>query len=59
MLPKWTVTYVRNKKRNEQKEVDVFAETVFEAWYNGMVIIGIKEKTEEFTIKGVNPKKTV
>ena len=29
MLPKWTVTYVKNSKRNEKKEVDVFAETVF------------------------------
>ena len=59
MLPKWTATYVRNDNEKKEKTVDVFAETVFQAWYNAMCLIQILEKTEEYTIKSVNPRKTI
>jgi len=55
MLPKWTAKYVRKDNKQEEKSVDVFAETVFQAWYNAMCIIQIVEKTEEYEIKSVNP----
>ena len=55
MLPKWKAKYVRNDNEQEEKSVDVFAETVFQAWYNAMCTIQILEKTEEYTIKSVNP----
>ncbi len=55
MLPKWKATYVRNDNEQEEKSVDVFAETVFQAWYNAMCTIQILEKTEKYTIKSVNP----
>ena len=58
MLTKWTAKYVRDDKKEEAKELDVFAETVFQAWYNAMCAIQIIEKTESFTIKSVNPKKS-
>jgi len=58
MLPKWTVKYSRNDNPDIKKEVDVFGETVFQAWFNAMNIIQIIEKTEEYFIKGVNPKKS-
>ena len=58
MLPKWTATYVRNDNEQEEKSVEIFAESVFQAWYNAMCIIQILEKTEEYSIRGVNPLKT-
>ena len=58
MLPKWTATYVRDDTTGKTKEVDVYAETVFKAWWNAMSVIQILEKTEDFTIKSVNPKKS-
>ena len=58
MLPKWTATYFRNDNEKELKSIDVFAETVFKAWWNAMNVIQILEKTEEYQIKSVNPKKT-
>ena len=58
MLPKWTAKYVRNDNRQDQKTIHVFGETIFQAWYNAMCIIQIIEKTEEYTIKSVNPFKT-
>ncbi len=58
MLPKWTAKYVRNDNLQEQKTIEVFAETIFQAWYNAMCTIQIIEKTEEYTIKSVNPFKT-
>ena len=59
MLPKWTAIYFTNLNEQEEKSVEVFAETVFQAWYNAMCIIQILEKTEEYTIKSVNPTKAV
>ena len=59
MLPKWTATYVTDNNEQEEKSVEIFAETVFQAWYNAMCIIQILEKTEEYTIKSVNPTKAV
>ena len=56
MLPKWTATYVRNDNDKKEKTVDIYAETIFQAWYNAMSIIQILEKTESYTIKNVNPK---
>ncbi len=58
MLPKWTAKYVRDDNTQDIKELDVFAETVFKAWWNAMSVIQILEKTESFTIKSVNPKKS-
>ena len=58
MLPKWTALYIRDDKTEETKELEVYGETVFQAWYNAMCAIQIIEKTESFTIKGVNPKKS-
>lgn len=58
MLPKWTAIYVMRDNISDKKEIDVFAETIFQAWYNAMCIIKIKEKTSEFDIKRVIPKKT-
>ena len=58
MLPKWTAIYFRDDKTEDIKELDVFAETVFKAWWNAMSVIQILEKTERFTIKSVNPKKS-
>ena len=55
MLPKWTAKYFRNDNEQEDKSVEVFAESVFQAWYNAMCVIQIIEKTEEYTIKSVNP----
>lgn len=55
MLPKWTAKYVRNDNEEEEKSVDVFAETVFQAWYNAMCIIQIVEKTDKYSIRSVNP----
>ena len=55
MLPRWTAVYVINSNEKEEKTVEVFAETVFQAWYNSMCIIQILEKTEEYSIKSVNP----
>jgi len=55
MLPKWKATYVRNDNEQEEKTLEVFAESVFQAWYNAMCVIQITEKTEEYTIKSVNP----
>ncbi len=58
MVSKWTVIYVTKKceKKTERKEIDIYAEQVFQAWYNAMCIIQIKEKTENFEIKSVKPK---
>ena len=58
MLPKWTAIYVRDDATSDTKEVDVYAKTVFKAWWNAMSLIQILEKTESFTIKSVNPKKS-
>ena len=58
ILPKWTVTYVRDDDKNDEKTVFVFAETVFQAWGNAMCLLQIVEKTEDFQIKSVNPKYT-
>ena len=58
MLPKWTATYVRDDNTQDVKKLDVFAETIFKAWWNAMSVIQILEKTESFTIKSVNPKKS-
>ena len=58
MLPRWTATYIRDDNTQDIKELDVFAETVFKAWWNAMSVIQIIEKTESFTIKSVNPKKS-
>ncbi len=58
MLPKWTAIYVRDDNTQDIKELDVFAETVFQAWCNAMNVIQIIGKTESFTIKSVNPKKS-
>ena len=58
MLPKWTATYVRNDNDKKEKTVDIYAETVFQAWYNAMSVIQIIEKTEEYTLKSVNPTKS-
>ena len=58
MLPKWKAKYVRNENEKEEKSVEVYAETIFQAWYNAMCIIQILEKTEEYSIKSVNPSKT-
>ena len=58
MLPKWTAIYVRNDEEKKEKSIDVFAETVFKAWWNAMNVIQIIEKTEEYQIKSVNPKKS-
>ena len=58
MLPKWKAIYVRNDNEQEEKTVEIFAETVFQAWYNSMCIIQILEKTEDYTIKSVNPTKS-
>jgi len=55
MLPRWTATYTRNDNEKEEKTVKIYAETVFQAWYNAMSVIQIIEKTEEYTIKSVNP----
>tara|TARA_A100001515_G_scaffold107910_1_gene88738 strand:- start:294 stop:473 length:180 start_codon:yes stop_codon:yes gene_type:complete len=57
MLPKWTATYVRKDNPSNRIDIDVYAETIFQAWYNAMCIIQIKEKTEEFEIRRVIPKK--
>ena len=57
MLPKWTAIYVRKDNPSNKIDVDVYAETIFQAWYNAMCIIQIKEKTEEFEIRRVIPKK--
>jgi len=54
-LPRWTVTYVRDDNEKDKKELFVFAETVFQAWRNGMCLIQIIEKTEDYQIKSVNP----
>lgn len=59
MLPKWTAIYSRNDNKNDQKRIEVFGETIFQAWYNAMCIIQIIEKTEQYTIKSVNPFKTI
>ena len=59
MLPKWTAIYYRSDNEKEFKSVEVFAETVFQAWYNAMCVIQIMEKTEEYQIKSVNPSKTI
>jgi len=59
MLPKWTATYVKRDNSSKRKEIDVYAETIFQAWYNSMCLIQIIEKTEEFDIKRVIPKKDV
>ena len=58
MVSKWTVTYVTKTatEKTERKEVDIYAEQIFQAWYNAMCIIQIKEKTENFEIKSVKPK---
>ena len=58
MVSKWTVTYVTktDTEKTERKEVDIYAEQIFQAWYNAMCIIQIKEKTENFEIKSVKPK---
>jgi len=58
MLPKWTAKYVRNDNDQKEKTVNVYAETVFQAWYNAMSVIQIIEKTEEYTLKSVNPAKS-
>jgi len=58
MLPKWTAIYFRNSNPSKIKSVNVYAESVFQAWYNAMSVIQIIEKTEEYTIKCVNPTKT-
>ena len=58
MLPKWTAKYVRNDSLQDKKTIEVFGETIFQAWYNAMCIIQIIEKTEQYTIKSVNPFKT-
>ena len=58
MLPKWKAKYVTNENEKEEKSVEVYAETIFQAWYNAMCIIQILEKTEEYSIKSVNPSKT-
>jgi len=58
MLPKWTATYVRDDKQEDIKMLDVYGKTVFKAWWNAMNVIQIIEKTESFTIKSVNPKKS-
>ena len=55
-LTKWTAIYVRNDKPEDIKELDVFAETAFTAWWNAMSVIQIIEKTEEFNLNSVNPK---
>ena len=57
MLPKWTATYVRRDDKSDRKQIDVYAETIFQAWYNSMCLIQIIEKTEEFDIKRVIPKR--
>ena len=58
MVSKWTVTYLTktDTEKTERKEVDIYAEQIFQAWYNAMCIIQIKEKTENFEIKSVKPK---
>ena len=55
MLPKWEATYIRNDNEKEEKTVKVYAESVFQAWYNAMSVIQIIEKTENYIIKSVNP----
>tara|TARA_R100000697_G_scaffold104491_1_gene117999 strand:- start:51 stop:230 length:180 start_codon:yes stop_codon:yes gene_type:complete len=58
MIQKWTATYVRDDNIEEQINIEIFGETIFQAWYNAMCVIQIIEKTQEFTIKGVKPKKS-
>jgi hypothetical protein len=58
MLPKWTAIYVRDDDDEKEKTIQVYAETIFQAWYNAMSIIQILEKTEDYSIKSVNPSKT-
>ena len=58
MLPKWTAVYCRNDSIDDEKEIDVYGETVFQAWFNAMNVIQIKEKTENYIIRSVNPKKS-
>jgi hypothetical protein len=55
MLPKWEAIYVRNDNEKEEKTVKVYAETIFQAWYNAMSVIQIIEKTESYKIKNVIP----
>lgn len=55
MLPKWEAIYVRNDNEKEEKAIKIYAETIFQAWYNAMSVIQIIEKTESYTIKSVNP----
>ena len=55
MLPKWEATYTRNDNEKEEKTVKVYAETIFQAWYNAMSVIQIIEKTESYKIKSVIP----
>ena len=56
ILPRWTVTYVRDDDSKVKKTLFVFGETVFQAWRNGMCLIQIIEKTEDYQIKSVKPK---
>ena len=58
MLPKWTAKYVRDDDNEKEKTVEVYAETIFQAWYNAMSIIQILEKTEDYSIKSVKPSNT-
>jgi len=55
MLPKWEAIYVRRDNETEEKTVKVYAESVFQAWYNAMSVIQIIEKTEDYEIKSVIP----
>ena len=56
ILPKWTVIYVRDDDKDDEKTAFVFAESVFQAWGNAMCLIQIIEKTEDYQIKSVKPK---
>ena len=56
ILPRWTVTYVREDNDQVKKTVEVFGQSVLQAWYVGMSIIQIIERTEKYQIKSVNPK---
>ena len=58
MLPRWTAKYVTGDDLQKEKRVEVFGETIFQAWYNAMCLIQIIEKTDDYAIKGVNPYKT-